>query len=100
VFAKPPAEFTWQNGAEFFYAMTRAMHELLIDNARRKNAEKRGGGKVGSLDELHERGSDVPEDGPPRTRTGFKRPRIGLSRGKRLSRCFGWNNLGLPKLFI
>jgi len=35
---------TWQNRAQFFAAAAEAMRRILIDRARRKRAEKRGGG--------------------------------------------------------
>lgn len=34
----------WDNRAHFFGAASRAMRQLLVDFARRRNAEKRGGG--------------------------------------------------------
>src|SRR5262249_52484426 len=34
----------WQSRGHFFAAAARAMRRILIDNARRKQAEKRGGG--------------------------------------------------------
>lgn len=36
---------TWQNRAHFFGAAADAMRRILIDNARRKSAAKRGGGQ-------------------------------------------------------
>jgi RNA polymerase sigma factor (TIGR02999 family) len=35
---------TWQNRAHFFAAAAEAMRRILIDNARRKKAERHGGG--------------------------------------------------------
>src|SRR5215469_18752842 len=37
---KQPA---WQNRAHFFAAAAEAMRRILVDNARRKNAERHGG---------------------------------------------------------
>ena len=46
-------ERTWENRAHFFGAAADAMRRILIDNARRKAALKRGGGQSrASLDEL------------------------------------------------
>lgn len=39
-----PAEADFQNRAHFFGAAARAMRRILIDHARRNQAEKRGGG--------------------------------------------------------
>jgi RNA polymerase sigma factor (TIGR02999 family) len=36
---------TWQNRAHFFGAAAEAMRRILIDNARRKRAQKHGGGQ-------------------------------------------------------
>jgi RNA polymerase sigma factor (TIGR02999 family) len=36
---------TWQNRAHFFSAAAEAMRRILIDNARRKQARKHGGGQ-------------------------------------------------------
>lgn len=36
----------WQNRAHFFFAAAEAMRRILIDNARRKQALRRGGGQV------------------------------------------------------
>lgn len=44
---------TWKNRAHFFGAAADAMRRILIDNARRKAALKRGGGQAhATLDEL------------------------------------------------
>jgi RNA polymerase sigma factor (TIGR02999 family) len=46
----------WKSRAHFFAAAAEAMRRILIDNARRKQAEKHGGGKrrlnLGQADEL------------------------------------------------
>lgn len=36
-------EVTWENRAHFYAASAQAMRRILIDHARRRNAEKRGG---------------------------------------------------------
>lgn len=38
-----PRELPWQNRAHFFAAAADAMRRILVDHARRKTAEKRGG---------------------------------------------------------
>ena len=38
-------QLTWQNRAHFFGAAAEAMRRILIDNARRKRAQKHGGGQ-------------------------------------------------------
>lgn len=43
----------WQNRAHFFAAAGEAMRRILIDQARRKSREKRGGGRL-PLEELYE----------------------------------------------
>ena len=35
---------TWQTRSHFFFAAARAMRDILVENARRKTAQKRGGG--------------------------------------------------------
>lgn len=37
------AEVDWENRAHFFVLAARAMRQILIDHARKRNAEKRGG---------------------------------------------------------
>ena len=39
-----PAEATWQSSKHFFNAAAEVMRQLLVDHARRRGAEKRGGG--------------------------------------------------------
>lgn len=36
-------ESTWQNRGHFFFAAARAIQDILVENARRKGAQKRGG---------------------------------------------------------
>jgi RNA polymerase sigma factor (TIGR02999 family) len=38
------ADVSWQNRAHFFGIAARSMRQILVDYARRRNAEKRGGG--------------------------------------------------------
>lgn len=40
------ADVDWQNRAHFFGVVSRAMRWILVDNARRSSAEKRGGGQT------------------------------------------------------
>lgn len=45
-------DLTWQNRAHFFGVAARAMRSILVDHARRRKAQKRGGGQPAlSLDE-------------------------------------------------
>ena len=34
---------TWQNLGHFYFSAARAMHDILVENARRKSSKKRGG---------------------------------------------------------
>jgi RNA polymerase sigma factor (TIGR02999 family) len=44
---------TWENRAHFFGAAAQAMRRILVDRARRRNAERRGGGRTHvPLDEI------------------------------------------------
>jgi len=52
LFGRSAHEFEWISGEHFFYTVTRAMHQLLIDHARHRKADRRGGGRVESLDDL------------------------------------------------
>ena len=46
------ADISWQNRAHFFSIAANAMRQILVDNARKRNASKRGDGKNKiSLDE-------------------------------------------------
>ncbi|HWC58325.1 MAG TPA: sigma-70 family RNA polymerase sigma factor [Verrucomicrobiae bacterium] len=51
---------TWQNRAHFFGAAAEAMRRILIENARRKSALKRGGGQM----RVDIEGLDLPEASP------------------------------------
>lgn len=51
---------TWQNRAHFFAAAAEAMRRILIDNARRKRAQRHGGGQ--ERVELPEDGIAAPTD--------------------------------------
>ena len=44
--AGPENEATWQNRAHFFGAAAEAMRRILVDHARKKKSQKRGGGVV------------------------------------------------------
>jgi RNA polymerase sigma factor (TIGR02999 family) len=39
-----PGDDPWQNRRHFFHAAARAMRQILVDHARRRDADKRGGG--------------------------------------------------------
>jgi RNA polymerase sigma factor (TIGR02999 family) len=39
-----PGDDPWQNRRHFFHAAGRAMRQILVDHARRRDADKRGGG--------------------------------------------------------
>jgi RNA polymerase sigma factor (TIGR02999 family) len=52
----------WENRGHFFAAAAEAMRRILVENARRKHAVKRGGGKTRvPLEEFH-RVTESPED--------------------------------------
>lgn len=44
--AGPENDATWQNRAHFFGAAAEAMRRILVDHARKKKSQKRGGGAV------------------------------------------------------
>ena len=52
----------WQNRAHFFAAAAEAMRRILIDKARRKEAEKRGGGWVRVEIDSLELASAMPDE--------------------------------------
>jgi RNA polymerase sigma factor (TIGR02999 family) len=62
LFEIPRSDFHWENGQDFFLAVARAMHNFKVDYIRRKMAAKRGGGMVGSLDELQKLGFEPPAE--------------------------------------
>jgi len=73
LFEQPATDFQWETGEEFFLAVARAMHDLKVDYFRRKLAQKRGGGKVASLDELRDQGLDeFAEPGMPANKNAFE----------------------------
>ena len=52
----------WQNRAHFFAIATTVMRRILIDDARRRNAEKRGGGLKITLNEEMDAPDEKPAD--------------------------------------
>jgi len=54
------AEVDWESRAHFFAIAARAMRQILVDKARRRGAEKRGGN-------LHRTTLDGNEHAPPKT---------------------------------
>ncbi len=51
----------WGGRAHFFFAAARAMHDIVVEQARRKSARKRGGGQAHlDADEV-----DIPVEAPP-----------------------------------
>ena len=56
LFELPSSDFRYETGEQFFLAVARAMHDLRVDYIRRKLAQKRGGGRVESLDQLQAKG--------------------------------------------
>jgi RNA polymerase sigma factor (sigma-70 family) len=62
MFGKPAADFEWTSGQHFFSYVARAMHNLLVDHARRRKAQVRGGGHVESLDRLMLSGFEAAPD--------------------------------------
>jgi RNA polymerase sigma factor (TIGR02999 family) len=56
----PEVEKQWQGRGHFFAAAAGAMRHILVDRARRKRAEKRGGGR--GRCELHDSAGAAPED--------------------------------------
>lgn len=56
-------EHDWNGRGHFFAAAAEAMRRILVENARRKRAVKRGGGQVKvELDQLEIAASDVSDD--------------------------------------
>ncbi len=52
----------WRNRAQFFAVAARAMHQILVDYARTRGREKRGGGQVAVTLEKIEAGADTDLD--------------------------------------
>ena len=72
LFAGEPVE--WQNRAHFFAVAAQQMRRILIDHARARVAEKRGGGAVPlSLSDAEVLTSPL-QGGPDRTRPGAASP--------------------------
>ncbi len=60
--AKPQAA-SWDNQRHFFAAAAEAMRRILIDRARARRADKRGGGRARrSFDDVEPAAPEVPED--------------------------------------
>jgi RNA polymerase sigma factor (TIGR02999 family) len=57
---KPDQDQRWDGRGHFFAAASEAMRRILIENARRKRAEKHGGGK--QREELDESGITAPDE--------------------------------------
>lgn len=56
-------ELQWDSRGHFFAAAARAMRQILIDRARRRQAEKHGGGRVRlGLDQIDLASQDPPPD--------------------------------------
>jgi RNA polymerase sigma factor (TIGR02999 family) len=51
---------SWQDRAHFFAVAARQMRRILVDHAKMRFREKRGGTTTGSLDEFQEDGLDPP----------------------------------------
>ena len=56
----PEGEGQWQGPSHFYAAAAEAMRHILVDRARRKKAEKHGGGRVRC--ELHDSATAAPEE--------------------------------------
>jgi RNA polymerase sigma-70 factor, ECF subfamily len=52
-------DFDWESRGQFIAAAARTMRNILVDTARRRNAQKRGGGRVDQLQDL-----DLPSPDP------------------------------------
>jgi RNA polymerase sigma factor (TIGR02999 family) len=56
-------ERRWRGGRHFFSAAAEAMRRILIDRARARGAEKRGGGRARrSLDDIDPAAAEAPEE--------------------------------------
>jgi RNA polymerase sigma factor (TIGR02999 family) len=73
LFEQPSSDLRYENGEKFFLAVARAMHDLKVDYIRKKMAQKRGAGKVGSLDQLRAEGVErFTEPGAPANKNSFE----------------------------
>jgi RNA polymerase sigma factor (TIGR02999 family) len=73
LFEQPSSGSRWETGEEFFLAVARAMHDLKVDYIRRKMANKRGGGKLVSLDQLRDQGFETfRKPGTPANKNTFE----------------------------
>jgi RNA polymerase sigma factor (TIGR02999 family) len=51
----------WASPAEYFGAAAEAMRRILVENARRKSAQKRGGGMATNLPDITELAAPMPD---------------------------------------
>ncbi len=49
LFERPPTDFQWENGEDFFVAVARAMHDLKRDYFRKENGRWAGRRREGGL---------------------------------------------------
>ncbi|MCB1032705.1 MAG: sigma-70 family RNA polymerase sigma factor [Acidobacteria bacterium] len=57
-----PSERPWKNRGHFFSVAAQAMRQIVVDHARRRQADKRGGNQVGmSLTGVEAQASERPE---------------------------------------
>lgn len=68
---KEPAD--WKTRAHFFFAAARTMHDLLVEEARRKSSAKRGGGRAPVEITLDGLPSDAPTAGIVDLRRALRR---------------------------
>lgn len=62
-----PRDVPWRNRAHFFAAAAQAMRRILVDHARAKAADQRGGGARRAALEL----TQLPDPGSPEESAGF-----------------------------
>jgi RNA polymerase sigma factor (TIGR02999 family) len=51
----------WNSPCDFFVAAAEAMRRILVENARRKHAQKRGGGMIASVPDIAELAAPMPD---------------------------------------
>ncbi len=55
--------YWWKDRSQFFASLARLMRQILVDHARKRKADKRGGGEPKApLDENFHRAPEVPDD--------------------------------------